>query len=288
MPERDPSELDLAAAFRAYLEEAPTEVRPTELARHFATAYPHRRAAMGPWQLRLTPAMAWLLVLAGLLLALVTGMLVVGSPLQRKLPAVVPPDGETFVCPPGSTPDEPGPVDQARPPYELAMAFDRRAGRLLALAQIDNGLQTWTFDVCTNTWTRMHPNQEPPRTTRQLVYDVDSDVTIASDGTRMWAYDYEANTSCSAPTDHSRGRSSRLRARPSSSPSAARSRSCGPVSPTARCLSSAPWEARSTTSWGVCGRSSRRLGRHHREIVPRSACSCGSRRRRSWSTSFAR
>jgi hypothetical protein len=76
----------------------------------------------------------------------------------------------------------------------MAMAFDRRAGRLLALAQTDDGFQTWTFDVCTNTWTRMHPDQEPPPGTGQLVYDVDSDVTIASDGTRMWAYDYEANT----------------------------------------------------------------------------------------------
>jgi hypothetical protein len=38
MAERDPSELDLAAAFRAYLEDAPTQVRPTELAHQFATA----------------------------------------------------------------------------------------------------------------------------------------------------------------------------------------------------------------------------------------------------------
>jgi hypothetical protein len=40
----------------------------------------------------------------------------------------------------------------------------------------------------------MHPDREPPPGTGQLVYDVDSDLTIASDGTRMWAYDLGANT----------------------------------------------------------------------------------------------
>ena len=108
---------------------------------------------------------AWvLLLLAGLLAALVGGTLLVGSQQQRRLPAVVPPVGQVFECPPGSTPDEPGPVDQARPrrwPWS-AMAFDRRAGRLVALADTGDGVETWTFDVCTNTWTRMHPNREPP------------------------------------------------------------------------------------------------------------------------------
>ena len=39
MADRDRFELDLAAALRTYLEEAPTEVRPTDLARHFATEH---------------------------------------------------------------------------------------------------------------------------------------------------------------------------------------------------------------------------------------------------------
>ena len=65
----------------------------------------------------------------------------------------------------------------------MRLAFDRRAGKLVALAGDDSSVETWTFDVCTNTWTRMHPNQEPPPGTGQLVYDVDSDLTIASDGT---------------------------------------------------------------------------------------------------------
>ena len=104
-------------------------------------------------------------------------------------------------CPPGSRPDEPGPIDQARPSglSRMAglgrMAFDRGAGRLVALAgDLASPVQTWTFDVCTNTWTRMHPDQEPPPGTSGLVYDVDSDVTIATGYYRMWVYDLTANT----------------------------------------------------------------------------------------------
>jgi len=195
MAERDRFELDLAAALRAYLEEAPTEVRPTELAGHFATAYPHGTTTFGPWRFAAIPRLAWALLLAGLLAALVGGALLVGSQ-QRRLPAVVPPVGQVFECPPGSTPDEPGPVDQARPTDGgPAVAFDRRAGVLVALAAtaVEGVLETWTFDVCTNTWTRMHPDGEPPFM-NQLVYDVDSDLMIASDGTRMWAYDLDLNT----------------------------------------------------------------------------------------------
>ena len=78
MAERGPSELDLAAAFRAYLEDAPTQARPTELAHQFATAYPHRRSVLARWGFERTPAATWILLLAGLLLALVVGGLVVG------------------------------------------------------------------------------------------------------------------------------------------------------------------------------------------------------------------
>jgi hypothetical protein len=115
-----------------------------------------------------------------------------GTPPPRAAVSV----GPVPTCPPGSTPDKPGPVDQARPADGgPAVAFDRHAGRLVALAAtaVEGALETWTFDVCTNTWTRMHPDREPPFM-NQLVYDVDSDLMIASDGTRMWAYDLEANT----------------------------------------------------------------------------------------------
>jgi len=212
MAERDRFELDLATALRAYLEDAPTEVRPTELARQFATAYPHRRAVLGRWSFGLVPALAWILLLGGLLLALVGGALLVGSQLQRKLPAVVPPIGQPpigqlYECPPGSTPDEPGPVDQARPAgWRSATAFDRRAGRLVVVTTSDlaSGIETWTFDVCTNTWTRMHPNREPPNFEYSLlVYDVNSDATILLSvdrrpspaiPLRVWVYDLQTDT----------------------------------------------------------------------------------------------
>ena len=120
-----------------------------------------------------------------------------GTPPPRVAVAV----GPVPTCPPGSNPDTPGPVAQARP-FGLSgmaglgrMAFDRRAGRLVALAgDLASLVETWTFDVCTNTWTRMRPDREPPPGTYGLVYDVDSDLTIATGPTRMWAYDLEANT----------------------------------------------------------------------------------------------
>ena len=97
--------------------------------------------------------------------------------------------GPVPTCPPGSNPDEPGPVDQARPSSDisLAMTFDRRAGRLVALADAGDGFETWTFDVCTNTWTQMHPDREPPAFERAgLIYDVDSDVSILVTSERVW------------------------------------------------------------------------------------------------------
>jgi hypothetical protein len=75
-----------------------------------------------------------------------------------------------------------------------ALTFDRQAGRLVAIAGTDYGVETWTFDVCANTWTQMHPNLEPSGV-GELIYDVDSDVTIALDeSARAWAYDLGTNT----------------------------------------------------------------------------------------------
>ena len=58
MAERDRFELDLAAALRTYLGDAPTEVRPTELAHQFAATYPHGRTALARWGFGRTRAMA--------------------------------------------------------------------------------------------------------------------------------------------------------------------------------------------------------------------------------------
>ena len=67
----------------------------------------------------------------------------------------------------------------------------------MALAGTDDGVETWTFDVCTNAWTQMHPNREPPDL-GELVYDVDSDLTVGASwgegASPMWAYDLGANT----------------------------------------------------------------------------------------------
>jgi Galactose oxidase, central domain len=179
-------------------------------------------AALGPRRAAV-PRLAWVLVLvAGLLATLVGGMLVVGSQQARRLPAVMlpvvpsnaPPIAPAFACPPGSTPDEPGPVDQARPSTAVVapMAFDRREGRIVLVASAVTGAEfdpeTWTFDVCTNTWSRMRPDREPSVVVAEqspmpefqsipyrLVYDADSDLTIAVDNHgAVWAYDLRANT----------------------------------------------------------------------------------------------
>jgi hypothetical protein len=206
MAELDRFEARLATAYRRYLAEAPVEVDAVGVARQVAAGAPRRHPLAGFRSFGLSPALAWaLLLLAALLAALVGEMLLAGSQTQRKLPAVVPPIGQVFACPPGSTPDKPGPVDQVRPPFSSGLwAFDRRAGRIVRVAPTTAeeapGVATWTFDVCANTWTRMQPNREPPSFDGVwLVYDVDSDVTIgvSPDGAtpgRVWAYDLQANT----------------------------------------------------------------------------------------------
>jgi hypothetical protein len=55
--------------------------------------------------------------------------------------------------------------------------------------------ETWTFDVCTNTFARMHPDREPGPYPDRVVYDVDSDRTIAIGPMGVtWAYDLGADT----------------------------------------------------------------------------------------------
>jgi len=104
------------------------------------------------------------------------------------------------ICPQGTDPNAPGPVDQARPGegpqgYQAAV-FDTHAGRIVF---IDRSGETWTFDVCTNTWQAMDPAFVPATTYAyvsrgQLVYDIDSDRTIAFGPRNVYAYDAASNT----------------------------------------------------------------------------------------------
>jgi hypothetical protein len=200
MAELDRFEARFVTAYRRYLAEAPVEVDAVAIARQVAAAAPRRHALAGFRPFGLSPALAWTVLLAALLAALVGGLLVAASRPPQELPAVVPNLGPVPTCPPGSTPDEPGPVDQARPSYVARIVFDRSAGRLVAVIPDHDGLglETWTFDVCANTWTQMHPARElPEEDLVQLVYDVDSDATIGIVSgvyDKVWAYDLEANT----------------------------------------------------------------------------------------------
>jgi hypothetical protein len=202
MAEFDAFERRVADTLAWYADDVSPAVDAAAVAHRVALEHPRDRASALAWRAPAVPRAAGaLLLLAGLLAALVGGMLVVGSQPVRKVPAVVPAVGPAFACPPGSTPDKPGPIGQARPPlvYAAQMAFDRRAGQIVLLAEgnVDDARspETWTFDVCTNTWTKRHPDRVPPGL-NQLVYDADSDVTITVDsGTRMvWSYDLQADT----------------------------------------------------------------------------------------------
>ena len=103
---------------------------------------------------------------------------------------------EGFACPPGSTPDQPGPADQPRPPdYGGLMTFDPGTGQAFMLTR--PGGSFWTFDVCTNTWTAA-PGPDAIGAPQDFVYDVDSERAISFglvDGDEdmgvvdVWAYE---------------------------------------------------------------------------------------------------
>lgn len=110
-------------------------------------------------------------------------------------------------CSASSDPSAPGPVDQARPApgwvSNQAAAFDRHTGRII---YVDLAGETWTFDVCTSTWQEMSPEgapvtdedlalwDDPSYALGELVYDVDSDRTIAFGSENLAVYDANANT----------------------------------------------------------------------------------------------
>jgi hypothetical protein len=99
------------------------------------------------------------------------------------------------VCPAGARPNAAGPIGQARPEPgwvgSLAGVFDLRTGRIVT---VDPAGETWTFDVCGNTWAQMAPGGAPPEELGAgLAYDADSDVTVAFGFDQVAVYDAVAN-----------------------------------------------------------------------------------------------
>jgi hypothetical protein len=115
--------------------------------------------------------------------------------------AKTPPPAAT--CPAGADPQAPGPVAQPRPDSHIwnnqAAVFDRHAGRIM---HIDATGATWAFDVCTNTWQELDPVVIPSESrgstplggNAELVYDVDSDRTVAFGEEAVAVYDAAGNT----------------------------------------------------------------------------------------------
>jgi len=224
MAENDVFERSLAGAFLRLADDVPRAVDAAAVAHRVALEHPRSRARGLPWRVAV-PRRAWaLLLLTGLLATLLAGALLVGSQMQRKLPAVVPPVAPSTApstapafagtwnpilattrakpaptaatCPPDTDPDTPGPADQERPKAgwtgNLAAAFDRHAGRIV---YVDTLRETWTFDVCTNTWHRMNPTGAMiGELSAGLVYDVDSDLTVALGYEHISVYDANTNT----------------------------------------------------------------------------------------------
>lgn len=124
------------------------------------------------------------------------------SSVPTTTPSVVPsttPVGKTATCPPGSDPDVAGPAQQARPRFadwsRSSAAFDRQSGRVV---HVDSQGDTWTLDVCTNTWTRPSTRGEAPGEGAYFFYDAVTDRTYAlSEGDTfpvIRTYDVESST----------------------------------------------------------------------------------------------
>jgi hypothetical protein len=228
MAETDVFERRLRAALVRRTDGGPNDFDALGFARLVAEKEPRRHglgAVLG-WRRAGVPRAAWVLLLVGLLTALIAGTLAVGarrpdhavvitpSPTPSATATTAPDEGTDILattmarplpaqatCPPGSNTDAPGPTDQERPSASDAgaMALDRHAGRIVLLENTARvagamGELTWTFDVCTNTWQRMSPFFEPPDADGGLVYDADSDRTLAiTSAGGFWSYDLAAD-----------------------------------------------------------------------------------------------
>jgi hypothetical protein len=222
MAELDVFERRVADALRAYATEMPAHVDAAAVADRVAGGRSQRAWPIATGRLVAVPGIAWILLLVGLLLGVVVGGLAGSLWRDRDQAVVVAPSpaptamittGEPTIlattkahplpaqaaCPPGSNPDAVGPADQERPQEPVSgflgpMAFDRHAGRIVLAA--DDG--AWTFDVCTNVWQRMKtargPGLAPDDRPDWLVYDADSDRTVAfTSSGQFWSYDFTAD-----------------------------------------------------------------------------------------------
>jgi hypothetical protein len=141
------------------------------------------------------------LVAAGVIVVLFGGFLLAGvfttQLVDESAPAAAPasPTGTMASCPPGSTPDEPGPIDQPRPPGAEAIAFDRAAGKVVYLAEVKGVRETWHFDVCTNTWSLAQRGVDPSDFPGGPgVYDPVAGLTVLVSDEAVWVYDLPSNT----------------------------------------------------------------------------------------------
>lgn len=146
-------------------------------------------------------------VLALVLAVFATGIVVRAfRGVERGMPAA-----PVLECPRGSTPDALGPADQARPLRGSIqrMAFDRGSGQIVLFdVALSEGpgrpwtADVWAFDVCTNRWRDLRSTWESDPSRRgygpgwvQVVYDADSDVTVAFGGDgSVFAYDLDSAT----------------------------------------------------------------------------------------------
>ncbi|MBT8194039.1 MAG: hypothetical protein KJP22_11605 [Acidimicrobiia bacterium] len=148
----------------------------------------------------LKPALAF--VAACVLVLGTIGVLALGRSDQTDFVTPLPSDATTQAapftgtCPPGTDPDAPGPIGQERPQSDWvgvqAAAFDSSIGRII---YVDSRRETWTFDVCTNSWHRMNPTGRiAGDLSGGLVFDIDSAVTVALGFEQVSVYDAATNT----------------------------------------------------------------------------------------------
>jgi hypothetical protein len=218
MPELDPFDARLTAAVHAFANRAETGVDATAVAERTIRFRPQRTFA---WLAAPLPVPAWIILVAGLLLAALLGATMIGGAWRDDRLSIVPapssspPTAEIDLagvrahalpqpatCPASSDPNRPGPAHRPWPAAgTTSMAFDLQSGKIVAVVALGDGSQTWTFDICSNTWAQGGAGPDVWMPT--LVYDADSDRTVALDLTgrpsatsgrvAVWSYDLEAN-----------------------------------------------------------------------------------------------